>query len=205
MESDPDPDGQGLPLGFLAGLQEFFNILHNASEFLPGRNGLPTWPTCWANWVSVPGYTCPLGPLGGPGGGRVFERADFLENFIKNGESLRGPPRTARGDPGPRDRAPESKEFLGIPCSVHGPRESLVFPREYVVFPGDFPVLPHRVFTRSLHPGRGTCAGGSYEPPSARPPHGSSTRAGTPRRRGSADPPPPPWVGPAPPPPPGER
>ena len=54
MESDPDPDGQGLPLGFWAGLQEFFNILQNSSEFLPGRNGLPTWPTKWAKWASGP-------------------------------------------------------------------------------------------------------------------------------------------------------
>ena len=33
MESGPDPDGQGLPLGFWAGLQEFFGILRNLPEF----------------------------------------------------------------------------------------------------------------------------------------------------------------------------
>ena len=86
MESDPDPDGQGLPLGFWAGLQEFFNILQNSSEFLPGRNGLPTWPTCWANWVSAPGSNTHLSQIVGEACGPIFRRRDSWKfcKFWKN-------------------------------------------------------------------------------------------------------------------------
>ena len=117
MESDPDPDGQGLPLGFWAGLQEFFNILQNSSEFLPGRNGLPTWPTCWANWVSVPGYNRPLGPQGGPGGRAPFWARGILRNLAEFLRFSRGPAGTLRGDPLPAGWAPESD---GIPSNSMG-------------------------------------------------------------------------------------
>ena len=82
MESGPDPDGQGLPLGFWAPPQEFFNILQNFQEIRRRKIGPHASPTIWDRCVLDPGPIHTYPRLWGRRVGR-FSGGGFLENFAK--------------------------------------------------------------------------------------------------------------------------